>query len=72
VSRRDHAESANRLGKREKPPLMPGPVTEAVTVPAFSMDSSVLLGNLLRFEIWLGGLDSIEDQIRNPTKDGKK
>jgi hypothetical protein len=51
---------------------MPGPVTEAVTVPAFSMDSSVLLGNLLRFEIWLGGLDSIEDQIRNPTKDGKK
>jgi hypothetical protein len=54
----------------QKPPLIPRPVTEVVTVPASSMDSPVL-GNLLRFEIWLGGLDSIEEQIRNPTKNGK-
>jgi hypothetical protein len=56
---------------KSKPPLAPGAVTEVVTVPASSTDSSVLSWNLLRFEIWLGGLDSIEEQIRNPTKDGK-
>jgi hypothetical protein len=25
----------------------------------------------LILKVWLGGLDSIEEQIRNPTKDGK-
>jgi hypothetical protein len=27
--------------------------------------------NPLILKVWLGGLDSIEEQIRNPTKDGK-
>jgi hypothetical protein len=41
-------------------------VTGAVTIPASAMDSSVLLGNLQLLEIWLGGLDSNQDnQIQN-------
>jgi hypothetical protein len=37
-----------------------------VTIPVSVMESSVLLGNLQLFEIWLGGLDSNQDkQIQN-------
>src|ERR1700687_4664780 len=33
--------------------------------------SSRLSAQIRTFEIWLGGLDSIEERIRNPTKNGK-
>ena len=36
-------------------------VTGAVTIPTPVMDFSVLLVNLQRFEVWLGGLDSNQD-----------
>jgi hypothetical protein len=38
--------------------------TVLVTVDGFSELSGLLI-------VWLGGLDSIEEQIRNPTKNGK-
>jgi hypothetical protein len=41
-----------------QPVFLLGTVTEAVTISAFAMDSSVLLGTLQLFESWLGGLDS--------------
>jgi hypothetical protein len=41
-------------------------MTLAVTERASDKDSSGLLGNLQLFEIWLGGLDSNQDnQIQN-------
>jgi hypothetical protein len=49
LARMTESDSAER---KSNPGFLPGTVTEAVTIPASAMDSSVLLGKLQPFEVW--------------------
>jgi hypothetical protein len=40
--------------------FLSGAATEALTIFASSIDSLVLSGHSTAFEIWLGGLDSVQ------------
>jgi hypothetical protein len=50
---------------------VPFPHGHAVLNNIITAPPSRLSAQFRTFEIWLGGLDSIEEQIRNPTKNGK-